>query len=69
MSKFKNVGEAMAVRDSLITRLDRNRTTLKTARNQTNNPGKEASVASVEAAHEKDCDAFVEAHTYVKANR
>jgi hypothetical protein len=69
MSKFKDVGDAKAARDRLITRLDINRTTMRTARNMKDSPSKAGSVAAAEAAHEKDCDAFAEAHGFVMANR
>jgi hypothetical protein len=69
MSKFENVGQAMAKRDSLITRLNENRTMLKKTRNSKESPSKAGSIASAEAAHEKDCDVFAEAHAFVVASR
>jgi len=69
MSQFKNVGHAMLIRDALITRLDSNRTILRKTRNSIESPSKAGSVASAEAAHEKDCDAFAEAHGFVVASR
>jgi hypothetical protein len=68
-TKFKNVGEAMALREALIMKLASNRTILHTTRNSKDNPSKAGSLASAEAAHEKDCDAFAEAHGFVVANR
>src|SRR5450631_3708521 len=32
-------------------------------------PGQAGSIKSAEAAHEKDCDAFAEAHNFIMANR
>lgn len=69
MSQFKDVGHAMLIRDSLIKKLDTNRTILQKTRNSKESPSKAGSIASAEAAHEKDCDAFAEAHGFVVANR
>jgi hypothetical protein len=38
MSQFENVGHAILIRDGLITRLDSNRTILKTIRNLQDSP-------------------------------
>ena len=69
MTKFGNIGSAKAIRDALITRLDKNRMILRQTRNCQESPAKAASIAAAEAAHEKDCDAFAEAHSFVVANR
>ncbi|MET4290920.1 hypothetical protein ABIB06_002455 [Bradyrhizobium sp. LB8.2] len=69
MSAFKNVGEAIARRDGLITKLAANRDVLQKSRNAKESPSKAASVAAAEAAHDKDCGAFADAHIYVVANR
>jgi hypothetical protein len=69
MSQFKDVGQAMLIRDGLITKLDNNRTILRKTRNTQESPSKAGSIKSAEAAHEKDCDDFAEAHNFVMANR
>lgn len=69
MSKFDNVGQAKAVRDALITKLAQNRVSLRQIRNAKDNPSKAGWVARGEASHEKDCDAFAEAHGLVVASR
>jgi len=67
MSQFKDVGHAMLIRDGLIKKLDTNRTILRQTRNCQDSPAKAGSLAAAEARHEKDCDAFAEAHGFVVA--